>query len=81
MNDVTRTVRRVLSGAPVSLRELGRRAQISHAQLARIVVGQRNATLAVAHAVADALDAISAESATAAARIRHSLTTHHRRAK
>ena len=78
MNAVTAAVRRTLANAPVSLRELGRRSGISHAQLARIVAGQRNATPVVARAVADALDTIAAEALKAAALVRRSLTTHHR---
>jgi predicted transcriptional regulator len=76
MNVVTRAVRHALAGAPVSLREIGRRAGVSHAQLARIVAGERNATPAVARAVADALDAIGAECVTGAAQVRRSLTSH-----
>lgn len=78
MNAVTRAVCHALTDAPVSLREIGRRAGVSHAQLARIVAGQRNATPAVARAVADALDAIGAECARGADRVRRSLTTHQR---
>jgi transcriptional regulator with XRE-family HTH domain len=70
---VTRAVCVALTGAPVSLREVGRRAGISHAQLARIVAGERNATRRVARAVTDALDAIGAESVACAARVRRSL--------
>lgn len=78
MNAVTRALRHALADAPVSLRELGRRAGVSHAQLARIVAGQRNATPAVARAVADALDAIGAECVAGVARVRRSLTIHQR---
>lgn len=76
MNVVTRAVRDALAGAPVSLREIGRRAGVSHAQLARIVAGERNATPAVARAVADALDEIGVECVTGAAQVRRSLTIH-----
>ena len=76
MNVMTRAVRRGLVEAPVSLREIGRRAGVSHAQLARIVAGERNATHAVAGAVAKALNEIEAECASGAARVRRSLTIH-----
>lgn len=75
MNALTRAVRNALANAPVSLREVGRRAGVSHAQLARIVGSERNATPAVARAVANALDEIGAECVTGAARVRRSLTT------
>ena len=81
MNAVTRAVRQSLAQAPVSLREVARRAGISHVHLARIVSGERNATPAVARAVVKALDAIAAESAKAAARVRRSFTTHERGAQ
>jgi transcriptional regulator with XRE-family HTH domain len=81
MNAVTRTVRDALAAAPVSLREIGRRAGVSHAQLARIVAGQRPATAAVAQAVAATLATVGAECDKAAARVRRSLTTHHRRSQ
>ena len=80
MNAVTRAVRESLAQAPVSLREIARRAGISHVLLARIVAGERNATAVVADAVTTALEAIAAESAKAAARVRRSLTTHGRKA-
>jgi transcriptional regulator with XRE-family HTH domain len=73
MNAVTRAVQRSLAKAPVSLRELARRTGISHVQLARIVTGERNATPAVAQAVADGLDAIATEASAGAARVRRSL--------
>jgi transcriptional regulator with XRE-family HTH domain len=76
MNAVTRNVQLSLADSPVSLRELARRCGVSHVQLARIVSGDRNATEAVAVAIADALDAIAKESAKAAFRVRRSLTTH-----
>lgn len=78
MNAITRAVSRSLVDAPVSLREIARRANISHVHLARIVAGERNATAAVALAVAEALDAIGAQCETGAARVRRSLTTHHK---
>lgn len=78
MNAVTRAVRQSLAQAPVSLREVARRAGISHVQLSRIVSGERNATPAVARAVVKAFDAIATESSNAAARVRRSLTTHER---
>jgi transcriptional regulator with XRE-family HTH domain len=74
MDAVTRAVCLALNAAPVSLREVGRRAGISHAQLARIVAAERKATLRVARAVADALDAIGTECGDSATGIRRSLT-------
>jgi transcriptional regulator with XRE-family HTH domain len=79
MNALTQAVRHALANAPVSLREVGRRAGVSHAQLARIVGGERNATPAVARAVADALDEIGAECVAGVVRVRRSITTHKRR--
>ena len=76
MNAITRAVHVALRDAPVSLREIGRRSAVSHAQLARIVASERNATPAVAGRVADALDKIGAECVTGAARVRRSLTSH-----
>lgn len=73
MNALTRNVQISLAESPVSLRELSRRCRVSHVQLARIVSGERNATEAVAVAVADALEAIAKESAKAAVRVRRSL--------
>jgi transcriptional regulator with XRE-family HTH domain len=81
MNAITRSVQQSLANAPVSLRELARRTGTSHVQLARIVSGERNATEAVARAVADALDAIATESAKEATRVRRSLTIHQRDAE
>lgn len=78
MNALTRAVQQSLTGAPVSLRELARRTGISHVHLARLVSGERNATEAVARALADALDTIAIEAAKEAKRVRRSLTTHHK---
>lgn len=81
MNALTRTVQHALANAPVSFRELARRTGISHVQLARIVSGERNATEAVAQAVADALDAIADEAVTEAKRVRRSLNPQRRNAE
>ncbi len=81
MNALTRTVQQALASAPVSLRELARRTGISHVQLARIVSGERNATEAVAEAVADALDAIATAAAKESKRVQRSLTNHRRNAE
>lgn len=78
MNAITRTVQQALANAPVSLRELARRTGISHVQLARVVSGERNATAAVAEAVADALEAIAGEATKEAKCVRRSLTKHRR---
>lgn len=79
MDSVTNAVRLALAAAPVSLREIARRAGISHAQLARIVAGERRATRGVAQATADALDAIGLECSGGAARVRRSLTINGRK--
>lgn len=81
MNAITRAVQTSLANSPVSLRELGRRIGISHVQLARIASGDRNATAAVAEAVARGLEAIADESAKAASRVRRSLTKNQREAE
>ena len=75
MTALTRTVARVLTQAPVPLRELSRRAGVSQAQLSRIIAGQRNATPDVARAVADALAAVGRTAERGAAQIRRGLTT------
>ncbi len=77
MNVLTRTVRAALADAPVSLRALARGSGVSHVQLARIVNGERNATPAVATAVAAALDAVGADCVTRAARVRRLIKRHH----
>jgi hypothetical protein len=69
MTRLSRVVRRALSDAPVSLREIARRAGVSHVQLARIVTGARPATPTVAAAVARALEGIGADCAKRAARL------------
>lgn len=76
MNALTRNVQISLEESPVSLRELARRSKISHVQLARIVAGERNATEAVAVAIADALEGVAKEAAKASVRVRRSLTAH-----
>jgi transcriptional regulator with XRE-family HTH domain len=81
MNAITRAVQQALANAPVSLRELARRTGISHVQLARVVAGERNATEAVATAVAGALDAIATEAAKESKRVRRSLSNHRRDAE
>jgi hypothetical protein len=50
-------------------------------QLVRIVAGQRNATDAVAAAIADALNAIANEATTEAKRVTRSLINHRREAR
>jgi transcriptional regulator with XRE-family HTH domain len=81
MNVLTRTVQQALANAPVSLRELARRTGISHVQLARVVSGERNATQAVAAAIAEALEGIATEAATESKRVRRSITNHQRNAE
>ncbi len=75
MNAVTRTMQRILADSPVSLREIARRCGVSHVQLARIVNGERNATPAVAAAVATALETLGADCTARAKRVRRSLAT------
>jgi transcriptional regulator with XRE-family HTH domain len=81
MNATTRVVRDAITSAPVTIRELSRRCGVSHAQLARIVAGERSATPFVALAVARGLEAIASEAASGARRIQRSLTSHNRRNK
>lgn len=76
MDALTRAVRQSIMRMPVSLRELARRSGTSHVHLSRIVSGERRATAASARAIAEALDAIAAEAARAAARVRRPLTAH-----
>ncbi len=77
MDALTRAVGKALSRAPVSLRKVGLRAEVSHAQLARIVAGERTATPAVALAVVAALDSIARECHVQSERVRRSLTIHY----
>ena len=56
MDRLTAAVRKALDNAPGTLRALARATGVSHAQLHRIARGERNATPAVAAAVADALE-------------------------
>lgn len=74
MANLNRVVAEAIRAAPVTVRELARRAGISHAQLARIVLGERNATPTVAEAVARALDGIGQAAARAAARVRRAVS-------
>lgn len=55
-NVLTRAVQRALAGAPCSVATLARAAGVPQSTLARIQSGERNATPAVARAVARALD-------------------------
>ena len=73
---LTKAVRKALTEAPVSLREIGRRSGVSTAQIARLAAGERNATPAIATAIAKALDTLSADCAAGAARIHRALTHH-----
>ncbi len=63
---VTAAVARAVVAAPVTLRELARRAGISHALLHRIAHRRVRATERVAAAVVKALEAIAAEASAAA---------------
>jgi hypothetical protein len=55
----TPAVAQAIAGAPVSIRTLAERAHVSHAELARIAAGQRNATRAVATSVMRALERLA----------------------
>lgn len=79
MNALNQAVTEALVRAPVTLRELARRAGVPHITLSHIKNGRRNATLNVAQAVADALEAIADDSTHGATLIRRSLTTIPRR--
>lgn len=81
MTSLTRAVARALTGVPISLRALSRVASVSHAQLARIVAGDRRATPAVALAVASALETLSNDFTNAAAQIRRSANNQRRGGK
>ncbi len=70
---LNRIVAESVQQAPVSSRELARRAGVNHAFLARVVTGERNASPALAKALAAALDAIGSEAARSAARLRRAI--------
>lgn len=70
---LNRIVANALRRAPCSLRALARTAGVSHAQLARLVGGQRNATPPVAEALASALEQWGADCVSAAKSIRKAL--------
>ncbi len=67
--DRSEAIRKALDGAPVSRREVARRAGVSHSTLNRIVSGEQKATDALADAIADALRSIGRESCKGARRI------------
>jgi transcriptional regulator with XRE-family HTH domain len=67
---VTDQVRRAIQRAPCSLRALSRASGVDVSSLSRIQSGEREATLDVATAVADALETWSAHCAAAARAIR-----------
>lgn len=73
MTKVSRAVASSLTDAPVSIREISRRSHVSHAQLARIVAGERPATDAVAKSVLKALDEMTTEIARSADGVRRVL--------
>lgn len=62
----TVTIAKAMATAPVPVREIARRAGISHAYLHRMAQGEVRCTERVGAAVAKALAAIAAEAATAA---------------
>ena len=57
VDSLTRALRRALRDAPCSARELAREARVPHSTLVRVLAGARNATPAVAAAIAQALRA------------------------
>jgi len=63
-----------LARAPVTLRELSRRAGVPHITLSHIRLGQRSASLNAARGLMDALEAIARDAAEEADRIRRALT-------
>jgi hypothetical protein len=67
---LTKTVVAAVRTAPCSVRSLARAAGVPNSTLVRIVAGERGATVAVATAVADALDAWSDQCEQLATRIR-----------
>ncbi len=75
---LTEAVRRAIDGAPCSVAALARTAAVPQSTLARIQAGEREATPAVARAVARALDQWSAGCARLARGIRQA---HPRRTK
>lgn len=79
MDAINEAVREALAKTPVTLRELARLAGVPSITLSHIVNGHRSASLNVARAVADALDAIAQESTGGATLIRRSLTTNPRK--
>jgi len=67
---LTKAVARAVTEAPCTLRALGEAADVPFSTLSRIVTGERAATVAVALAVADALEQMSARAAQLARGIR-----------
>ena len=67
---LTVAVVEAIRSTPCSVRALARAAEVPHSTLTRIAAGDRAATLAVATAVASALDAWTVECAKLARRIR-----------
>ncbi len=70
---LTEIVARAIADAPCSLRALAREAGVPHSTLIRIVNGERDATPAVARAVAEALRRWSDQCAASAAGIERRL--------
>ena len=70
---LTEIVARAVADAPCTLRALAREAEVPPSTLSRIVNGERDATPAVARAVAEALRRWSGQCATSAAAIERRL--------
>jgi hypothetical protein len=69
MDPLSRAVTRAVKDAPLSLRDIARRANVSHVLLVGIIAGNRAATAPVAEAVARALEGVSRDCAKRAGRI------------
>jgi len=73
MTRVTSAVRQAVAAAPCSLRALARAAKVPHSTLVAILSGKREATAAVASAVAAGLEGWSLKCVVAATKVRRAL--------
>ena len=78
---LTDSVVKAVNGAPCSLRALARKAGVPPSTLSRIVSGEREATLDVAAAVADALERWAGDCGTLAHGIRQAARTERKRGR
>lgn len=74
-------LRRAIRQAPCSIRELARRAGVSHAMLAAVAAGSERATPRVATKVAGALEVLTRDCAQHAAALRTALGGSNRKEK